>query len=448
MISIKKGLDIPISGSPKQQIESGPAITEVAVVGTDYVGIKPTMLVREGDSVIIGQPLLEDKKNPGVFITSPAAGTVKAVNRGERRALQSIVVEVAEHEESQKFTAHDASYLGSLERQIVVDQLVDSGQWTAFRTRPFSKVPAVDSTPRSIFVNAMDTNPLAADPQVVIAESSQDFHNGLIVLERLTEGSVFVTTAPDFSPEIPNGGRIVNKQFSGPHPAGLAGTHIHCLDPVSPERSVWTISYQDVIAIGALFTTGQLSVTRVVALGGPQVNSPRLLKTRLGARLTQLTANELNEEENRIISGSILNGFAAKGPFAYLGRYNDQVSVLREGRERPMLHYLVAGKNRFSAMPIYLSRLLGKKSWDFTTSTNGSERAMVPVGAYEKVMPLDVLPTQLLRSLIVGDTEMAQKLGALELDEEDLALCTYVCPGKYEYGPILRDNLARIEKEG
>ena len=448
MISIKKGLDIPISGSPKQQIEIGPAITEVAVVGTDYVGIKPTMLVREGDSVIIGQPLLEDKKNPGVFITSPAAGTVKAVNRGERRALQSIVVEVAEHEESQKFTAHDASYLGSLERQIVVDQLVDSGQWTAFRTRPFSKVPAVDSTPRSIFVNAMDTNPLAADPQVVIAESSQDFHNGLIVLERLTEGSVFVTTAPDFSPEIPNGGRIVNKQFSGPHPAGLAGTHIHCLDPVSPERSVWTISYQDVIAIGALFTTGQLSVTRVVALGGPQVNSPRLLKTRLGARLTQLTANELNEEENRIISGSILNGFAAKGPFAYLGRYNDQVSVLREGRERPMLHYLVAGKNRFSAMPIYLSRLLGKKSWDFTTSTNGSERAMVPVGAYEKVMPLDVLPTQLLRSLIVGDTEMAQKLGALELDEEDLALCTYVCPGKYEYGPILRDNLARIEKEG
>jgi Na+-transporting NADH:ubiquinone oxidoreductase subunit A len=211
---------------------------------------------------------------------------------------------------------------------------------------------------------------------------------------------------------------------------------------------VWTINYQDVIAIGKLLTTGKLNTDRVISLAGPQVQNPRLIRTRLGASTDEIVAGGLQEGENRVISGSVLAGEIATGAYAYLGRYDLQVSVIREGRERLLLEYLQPGKEKHSVMNVFLSKLMPGKQFSFTTTSNGSARAMVPVGAYEEVMPLDILPTQLLRSLIVGDTEMAQKLGALELDTEDLALCTYVCPGKYEYGPILRDVLTRIETEG
>jgi Na+-transporting NADH:ubiquinone oxidoreductase subunit A len=242
--------------------------------------------------------------------------------------------------------------------------------------------------------------------------------------------------------------QVQAESFSGPHPAGLAGTHIHFLDPVSASKSVWSIGYQDVIAIGKLFLSGHLWVERVVALGGPVVDKPRLLRSRLGANLEELTAGELAPGYNRVISGSVFGGRTARGAFAYLGRFHQQVSCLHEGDERQLLHYLRPGVNKHSVLNVFISRFMGARKLALDTSTNGSTRAMVPVGTYEQVMPLDILPTQLLRYLIVGDTEMAQKLGCLELDEEDLALCTYVCPGKYEYGPILRDNLNLIEKEG
>ncbi|MEO0443966.1 MAG: NADH:ubiquinone reductase (Na(+)-transporting) subunit A, partial [Pseudomonadota bacterium] len=247
---------------------------------------------------------------------------------------------------------------------------------------------------------------------------------------------------------VPNNPKLKVETFAGIHPAGNAGTHIHYLDPVSTAKTVWTIGYQDVIAYGHLFTSGKIYTDRIVSLAGPKVEQPRLVKTRLGANLDELSAGYLKVGNNRLVSGSVFGGFTAKGAFAYLGRYHNQVVALEEGDDRPLLHYLRPGFNYFSTLGIYVSSLFKGKKFDFTTTTAGSERAMVPIGAYENIMPLDILPTQLLRSLIVGDTDMAQKLGCLELDEEDLALCTYVCPGKYEYGPILRDNLTRIEKEG
>ena len=452
MINIKKGLDVPISGAPPQQITNAGvaangAVKKVAVLGPDYIGMKPTMFIREGDQVALGQKLFEDKKTQGVIYTAPAAGTVAAINRGEKRVLQSVVIEIDPDGEEVAFESHGIDSLDSLERSAVVSQLVESGQWVGFRTRPFSRVPAIDAVPEAVFVTAADTNPLAADPSVVIEEYSADFQTGLKVISRLTEGQVFVCTG-ESEVSVPSVENIQVEQFSGVHPAGNAGTHIHYLRPASLARTVWTIGYQDVIAVGKLFTTGKLWVDRVISIAGPQVSEPALVTTRLGANLNELIAGNVKEGDNRVISGSVLNGRTSVESLHFLGRYHNQVTVLREGTERPMLHYCVAGKNRFSAMPIYISNLLGKKFWDFTTTTNGSERAMVPVGAYEKVMPLDILPTQLLRALIVGDTAVAQQLGALELDEEDLALCTFVCPGKYEYGPILRDNLERIEKEG
>ncbi|MEL0027888.1 MAG: Na(+)-translocating NADH-quinone reductase subunit A [Perlucidibaca sp.] len=448
MIRIKRGLDIPLSGAPVLRSGQAPGepapVRSVALLGADYHGLQPTMKVAEGDRVIVGQPLFSDKKNTDVVYTAPATGRVRAINRGARRAFISLVIDVEEgSDEAVTFTAHGRDALAGLAAEQVASQLVQSGLWTAFRTRPYSKVPVPGTLPSAIFVNAMDSNPLAADPARVIALDEQSFVDGLTVLSRLGT-ALWLAKAPDAG--FATGPARV-ETFAGPHPAGLVGTHIHFLHPASPQRTVWHLNYQDVTAIGRLFVSGRLDCSRVVSLAGPVVREPRLLKTRLGAALTDLVADQLQAGDNRVISGSVLSGRQAQGAEAYLGRYHLQVSALAEGRERELLHYLRPGLDRSSVLNLYLGKFL-RRSFAMTTSTNGSERAMVPVGTYEQVMPLDILPTQLLRSLIVGDTDQAQALGCLELDEEDLALCTYACPGKYEYGPILRDVLNRIEKEG
>ena len=440
MIKIKQGLDLPISGSPEQTITEGRAVRSVAVIGSDYVGMKPTMAIAAGDRVKKGQLLFTDKKTPGVRYTAPASGTIAAVNRGEKRVLQSVVIDIDGDEEN-TFASYKPAEVAGLTADQVQDNLNESGLWTALRTRPFSKVPELGSRPNSIFITAIDTHPLAANPEVVIAEHKEAFECGVSVLGKLSSGRIFLCKAPGAS--IP-AGIATTQEFGGPHPAGLAGTHIHFLDPVSASKTVWTVNYQDVIAIGKLFTTGKLFTDRVVALAGPQVEKPRLVRTRLGANTDELTAGELKAANNRIISGSVFGGRTAEGAFAFLGRYHNQLSVLENSDERLFLGWANPTVKRHSVLNV----LMGRKNLDFTTTTNGGERAMVPVGQYEKVMPLDILATQLLRAIVVGDTEQAQKLGALELDEEDLSLCSYVCAGKYEYGPILRDNLTRIEVEG
>lgn len=445
MIKLKKGLDIPLAGSPKQEIGTGNSINTVAVLGEEYIGMRPTMSVEVGDTVKKGQVLFEDKKNPGVKFTAPLSGTVKEINRGAKRVLQSVVIAAAGNDAVQ-FAKYSADQLAGLSRELVVQNLVDSGLWVALRTRPFSQIPAIDSTPRAIFVNAMDTNPLAADPSVVIAADSEAFTQGLTVLATLTDGKLYLSKKAGTS--VPAISKADVVEFDGPHPAGLVGTHIHLLDPVSAKKVVWHIGYQDVIAIGKLFTSGELSSDRVVALAGPAVKNPRLIKTVLGASVSELTTGELIEGTNRIISGSVLSGATAHGVHGYVGRYHTQLSVLAEGYDKEFLGWIAPGATKFSVTRAYLSHLNPKRLFNMTTTTNGSARAMVPIGNYERVMPLDILPTLLLRDIISGDTDSAITLGALELDEEDLALCTFVCPGKYDYGTILRNCLTTIQKEG
>ncbi len=447
MISIRKGLDLPITGAPEQLLEEKP-VTEVALVASDYVGLKPTMAVKAGEQVRRGQLLFTDRHRPDVRFTAPAGGVVTAINRGERRALLSIVIKVDDTEDAVQFSAYSPEELGELTDEQVRENLLQSGLWSCLRTRPYSKIPAADSTPHAIFITAIDTNPLAADPQVVLSGQEQEFINGLEVLARLDPGKLHLCKAPGATiPAISNPGLHIH-EFSGPHPAGLVGTHIHFLEPVSERRTVWHLNYQDVVAIGRLFTTGLLPVERVVSLAGPQVEHPRLVQTRMGASLDELTAGELKAGDNRIVSGSLLCGRQAQGALAYLGPYHLQVSVLAEDHQQELLGWLRPGKERFSALNLFSSSLLPARKFSFSTSTGGEARPMVPVGSYEEVMPLDILPTQLLRALIVGDRDMARQLGCLELDEEDLALCTFVCPGKYDYAPLLREALNRIEKEG
>lgn len=453
MIRTKRGLNLPISGVPEQVLGAARSTRSVALLGCDYVGMKPTMLVAEGDRVLLGQPLFRDKKNPSVTFTSPGCGRVSAINRGAKRKLLSVVVELAEEGlESEQLTfksySHDA--LKDLPAETVTENLLSSGLWTSLRVRPFSKVADPTRQAHSLFINAMDTNPLAANPSVVMQDSIADFVRGVNLLSKLPQKQTYVCVDRKVDALLKDqefAESVSVQEFRGPHPSGLTGTHIHYLEPAGLGKPIWSLNYQDVIAIGKLFATGKLNVERVISLAGPQVSDPRLLKTRIGADLQEFCAGELEPHESRIVSGSVLGGRTAAGAESYLGRYHLQVSVLREGRERPLLGYLSPGANRHSVMGIYVSSLDRAKPVEMSTSTQGSERAMVPIGAYEKIMPLDILPTQLLRALIVGDIETAQNLGALELEEEDLALCSYVCPGKYEYGPILRENLARIEKE-
>lgn len=448
MFRIKKGLDIPITGDPRQEISQGPAVSSVALVGDDYIGMKPTMEVQEGQAVKLGQVLFTDKKNPGVRYTSPGSGRVTAVNRGAKRAFQSVVVEL-NGEDEVEFRSYRDSDLTTLTRDQVRENLLESGLWTALQTRPFNKVPSPASVPHSIFVSIIDTRPLAPRPERVIGERPNDFVLGLQALRHLTDGPVHLCKAPGVVVDGAELEFVKVSEFAGPHPAGLPGTHIHYLDPVSQQKTVWTIGYQDVLAIGRLFATGRLDPERVIALAGPAVREPRLIRTRLGAATADLVADQLEAGENRVISGSVLFGRTAEGPVAYLGRYANQLSVVPEGRDRDFLGWQMPGFDRFSVTRVFASSLFGRqRKYDFTTATHGSHRAMVPVGVYERVMPLDILPTFLLRALEVGDTDQAQALGALELAEEDLGLCTFVSPGKTEYAPLLRQSLTIIEKEG
>ena len=450
MIRIKKGLNIPINGSPTEEIVDSIRSRSVAVLGNDYVGMKPTMLVEEGDRVKLGQALFEDKKNPGVIFTSPAGGKVESINRGDRRVLQSVVIEVEQEEEIEEFNRYSEDELDKTTSAEIRSQLIKSGSWTAFRTRPYSKIPGVEEIPNNIFISLLDTQPLSPNPEIITTLNTDNFNFGLKVLKRLIDCPIHISTGPNSNLDLPEDDQVIKHIFSGPHPAGLVGTQMHYISPASLSNINWTIGYQDVIAIGAQFRTGKIFVERVVSLAGPQVNEPKYLKTRLGACTDEVTAGQLTQRENRVISGSVISGREAVGPYAYLGRYHNQISVVAEpnSKDREFMNWLTPGPRKFSKIPLFLSSLFPKKLYKFKALMNGSDRPIVPIGVYEEVLPLNFLPAMLLRNIVLMDTEKIQALGGLELDEEDLSLCSFVCPGKYDFGSLLRAGLTKIEVEG
>ncbi len=451
---IKKGLNLPIAGEPEQRIHQAAQPTRVALLADDYVGMKPTMHASAGDDVRRGQVLFEDKKTPGVRYTAPASGQVTAIHRSERRALLSVVIQLDSAElggrgETAQFSSYSRQHPSSLGADQVTELLLESGLWTSLRARPFSGVADPRQRPRSIFVTASDSNPLAPSVDAVVEGKEAHFERGLHAMARLTDGPVYVCKMAGSKVKAPSGGRFVEEEFSGPHPAGTAGVHIHTIDPVDRGKLVWHLNYQDTITIGRLFESGVLDLETVVSLAGPSVRRPRLLRTRVGASTDDLVVRELQEGKNRVISGAVISGRAASGEiFGYLGRYHHQVSVIQENRAQEFLGWLSPGADTFSTVNTFVSALLPGKKFRFSSSLHGSDRAMVPIGMYERVMPMDILPTFLLRALLVSDVEQAEQLGCLELDEEDLALCTFVCPSKVEYGPLLRQVLTMIEKEG
>ncbi|MDC0456735.1 Na(+)-translocating NADH-quinone reductase subunit A [Alphaproteobacteria bacterium] len=445
IFNLKKGLNIPILGIPDQVIHDNKVPNSVAVLGPDFKGLKPKMLVSAGDKVIRGTPLFCHKDAPEISYVSPCKGEVKVINRGEKRVLLSVVIDVESIDDEGIAITKSHSNEKSQE-QFVKKCLFDSGLWTSFLTRPYSKVPSSDSVPSSIFITAMDTEPLCPDADLIINQDLKAFEEGVKKISFLTKGNVFICKK-NTSQLVVEG--FDTYEFSGPHPAGLAGTHMHFLDAPSSSKTVWSIGYQDVIAIGKLFLTGFIDINRVISIAGPNALKPRLVKTVLGASLDDILEGEYNKYEDcRIISGSVLSGFHAVDDLAFLGKYSRQITLIKEDLEKHFFGWIKPQPNKFSVMPVLLSAFGFFKLFNLTSNLNGGRRAMVPTGVFETLMPQDFLPTQMLRALLVMDTDVAQSLGALELDEEDLALCTFACPAKYEYGSALRDSLQKIEKEG
>lgn len=435
---IAKGLDIPLAGAPVQDAVHDVAAGHVGWVAADYPGLKASVLVEPGARVMPGTPLVADKRDPSLLHRAAVAGTVVAVHRGERRKLLSIVI------------ARDAGAQAALPVPPVLASdavrglLQASGLWTALRTRPYSRVPLPSAAPHALFVTAMDTRPHAPDAARIVAARADDFARGVRALTLLCPGATYVCIAEGSGIAVPE--PASRAEFAGPHPAGTPGVHIATLAPASGARPAWHIGYQDVIAIGHLLATGEIDPLRVIALAGPGTARPRLVRLPLGASLAEITRDERAPGEQRVVSGSALDGRAPDGDSeGYLGRYHLQVTLLPEGRQRQLFGWIAPGRDKFSALRVVLGAWSRRRALPLTTSTNGSPRAMVPVGAYERVMPFDVLPTHLLRALLTKDDEAAEALGALELDEEDVALCTFVCPGKIEYGPLLRGALERID---
>jgi Na+-transporting NADH:ubiquinone oxidoreductase subunit A len=450
LIKIKKGLNVPVAGEPEPVITEGKVSGKVALIGYDYVGMKPTMAAAVGDRVKLGQLLFTDKKMAGVKFTAPGAGTITAINRGPKRVFESIVIQLDDKEDEITFDAYQENQLADLEAEKVKNHLIESGLWVCLRSRPFGKTANPADTPHSIFVTAMDTNPLAPAVEKILAGQEKDFQNGLKVISRLTAGKLFLCKSPGANIPTVDLASLSIEEFSGPHPAGNVGTHIHFLDPVHRGKTVWHIDAQDAAAVGKLFTTGRISVERVVSLAGPAVKQPRLIKTRIGASVEDLVADELKENRAkvRLISGSVLSGRTAAGPAAFLGRYHQQIPALEEAGKRKLFGWLSPGWNLFSVKPILISSLFRREKFAFNTDINGGHRSIFPLGVYEQVMPMDFEITYLLRALMVKDVEEAENLGCLELCEEDLALCSFVSPSKIEYGPVIRENLTIIEKEG
>lgn len=446
-INISKGLDLPLEGNISH-FENKPetiSTKRIALLGKDYHGLKPTMFVKEGEEVLQGDPLFEDKKNPGFKFLSPANGIISEINRGDRRSFLSLVIEKNNNENSFLINPPEKET-----REDACKYLIDSGTWHFFKTRPFSKVPKINTIPNEIFVSIIDSSPLSIDPLEIIDKEKDNFNTGLKFISYIPENNVHVSVLKGSNFECKQIEKVKYHQFSGPHPVGLVGTQIHFLSQVSLKNVIWSIGYQEVIRLGAILNSGYFSATKYIALAGPQVNTPCVLKTDAGSCTDELTAGMLKNEENRIISGSVFHGHHCIGSEAFLSMFSNQISVIREAKEsdREFLNWLRPDLKKHSTLRMFFTTFFNKYKYNLSSSINGGDRAIVPIGIYEEIFPMDLMITQLLKAIVTEDTELAQNLGVLELDEEDLSICTYSCPSKYDYGSILRNILEKIEKDG
>lgn len=447
-IRLKKGFTINLAGKAAPKIgDSGPA-DSVAIKPTDFQGVYiPKVVVKEGDTVKAGTPLFHDKKLERVQFTSPVSGEVVRVTRGEKRTLLEVVILADKNVEYAPFKKHTVSEISNLSAEDIKSQMLDSGVWTNLVQRPFGILADPSATPKAIHISAFDTAPLAPDYSFLFKGQDHFFQTGVDILKKLTPGQVHINihNASDLSTVFSQAkGAEVNK-FSGPHPAGCVGVQIHHIDPINKGDLVWTINPFGVIQIGKLFLQGIYDASKLVAITGSEVKNPQYVKTFTGASIKSLTANNVAAENVRYISGNALTG-ANVGKDGYLGFYDHQVTVLPEGNDYEFIGWITPGANKLSVQRAWglFSFLTPNKEFKLNTNTHGEPRAMVQTGVWEQLVPMDILPGHLIKSILAEDIDEMEALGIYEVIEEDLALCEFADVSKHNVQGILREGLELI----
>lgn len=461
-IKIKKGLDIPVSGVAQETISDVRSITEYAVKPTDYVGVTPRLKVAEGDKVKAGTTLFVDKNNEWAHFVSPVSGTVKAVVRGAKRALQAVVITT---DNAKDYEVNPTGDPTKLSRQEVKDLMVNGGCWTMLRRRPFGIAPLPTDEPKAIFVSCFNSAPLAPNYDFVMEGRTDDFLMGLKVLAKLTDGKVHLGFRQGQKlAQVAEKAPVEIHYFQGPHPAGNVGTQIAAIDPIDRGEQVWAVDVQDVAIIGHLFLTGQYEPERVMAFAGPSAQNPRYYRMIAGANIETLCKEQFSGEAHaRIISGDVLSGQkldlyeTSLSKDCYAGAHDSLISALPEGDYYEFMGWLMPGLKKFSLSRTFLSGFFAKcccaskckngSKYNFDTNLHGEWRPMVVTGSYEQVFPFKIYPMQLIKAAIIGDIDLMESLGIYEVEPEDFALCEYVDTSKTEIQTIIREALEKIRKE-
>jgi len=442
---IKKGLNIRLVGEAEKLIGKANSSEYYAVKPLDFHGIIPRLEVKEGSDVKAGATLFTDKSRPEIHFTSPVSGKVTSINRGERRVILEVVVKA---DPMQEFELFDTGNPLEMSRESVIEMLLKSGLWPAIRQRPYNVVANPKDTPKSIFISAFDTSPLAPDYDFIIQGGENEFQFGIDALSKLTSGKVHVNVSDEYSTSS-GFTKVKNAQlnyFRGPHPAGNVGVQIQRIDPLNKGEFIWVVGPQDVIAMGNLFKKGIYDASRVVAIAGSEILNPRYLRVIGGASVKSLTEGNVSSQVHRYISGNPLTGTQVM-PGGFLGFYDSQLTVIPEGDHFEFFGWALPGFHKFSISRSFWSWLSPNRKYKLDTNMNGGHRSFVITGLYEKVFPMNIYPMQLLKAILAEDIDLMESLGIYEVAEEDFALCEFVCPSKTEMQALVRKGLDLMMKE-
>ena len=447
-INIRKGHNIRISGSPENEYFSRPKSKTVSIQPNNFRYVKPKLLVKVGDKVDIGSPIFFDKVQPDIKWASPGGGEIKEIILGDRRSVENIIIELHEEEKSVLHTPVKYQEISSLGKAKVTDQIMEANLWPMIRQRPFNKIADPNDTPMAIFVSGFNSAPLTVNLDFALRYKQSVFQAGLNVLNQLSNGNVHLTFEVDTNCETLTAARNVNLHtVNGPHPSGNVGIQIHHINPWKPNEVIWVINAQHVLTIGDLFLKGIYDPSIVATVAGPGVKNPAHIQTRTGASIETFLLDNLNSDDNRIISGDVLTG-QETNLNGFLGYYDTTISVVPNSNEREFLGLLKPGneQSRYSVTNAFISQ--DKSNFNFTTQQSGSLRPMVPINAWENMLPMDIYPNALYRSILAEDFEEMEGLGLLECDEEDFALCSFVCPSKIDVGSVIRHGLNLMKDDG
>lgn len=443
IIKIRRGLDLPLVGEA-EKVVTGYSAKTYAMKPTDFAGLVPRLRVKEGDVVKAGSPLFVDKFNERVTFTSPVSGRIEEIVRGEKRKVLEIRVVKSEMDEYEEFRKGDPA---SMTPEEIKDELLKSGLWPLIRQRPYAIIANPDHQPKAIHISGFDSAPLAPDYDLIIHGKADEFQTGLNALVKLApKVHLNLRKGEGVSKVLLNSKGVQINYFEGPHPAGNPGIQIHHIGPVNKGEVVWYLRATDVLLIGRLFLEGRYRPEKVVALTGGGVKKPQYLRMTAGACMEGIALQHVKEGNYRIISGNVLTGTNI-GHNGFLGYYDWQISVIREGKYHEFLGWALPGADKLSASGTFLSRLFPGKKFDPDTNLHGGERAFVLTGQYEKVLPMDIYPVYLLKAILAQNIDKMEQLGIYEVAEEDFALCEFVCASKIEVQNIIRQGLDLMRKE-